>query len=369
VYGTYKYVLAVVSLLTLTTLSGINTSLSPGIARGKEGSFLIALRTKMRWGLLGMGLGFVTAFYYYVQHNTALAWALIIAALFVPILDPLSLFQTYLQSKKLFRESTVYFVTGQIFSTGMVAAALILTRNLYVLLIAYFLSWTVARYIAHRLTLRHHPPNTSHDIEIIRYGKHLTLIGLVSNLINYVDDLFIFHFLGAAPVALYGLATAPLDQVRALSKNIVPMALPNLATRSIAEINTQLYRRLGFLCVLGALIAAGYSLLAPYFFTVIFPKYKDAIYISQLYSFTLALRLPGNFLGVASQSKLHLIPKSWVYWSSLPPISLFGSLLILIPLYGLLGVVISVYLQLIVSSGIGVIQWKMLTKREYARAP
>ncbi len=367
VYGTYDYVLAVISILTLTTLSGINTTLGPGVARGSEGSFLIALREKMRWGLLGLGGGLLVAGYYFLQGNSVLAWALVLAALFVPIMDPFSLFQTFLQGKKDFRASTVYFVVGQLFSTVVVAAAVVLTHNLYVLLLAYFGSWTLARYVAHRVTLRRYSPNTTHDPRIISYGRHLTFAGLLNTIIKYVDDLFIFHFLGPIPVAVYNLATGPLDQIRAWAKNIVPIAVPKLSHRTIFEINTQIYGRLFLLFVIGLVTATAYALLAPYVFTFVFPKYHAAITVTQFYAFTLAFILPGNFLGAAMQSKVHLMPKSWIYWGTIPPLSLVASLVILIPLYGLAGVVMSLYLQLTISTTIGIIQWEMLTARERAQ--
>lgn len=362
-YGTYKYVLALVSLLSITTLAGINTSLVQGVARGSEGSFLKSLRVKMVWGMLGLGAAVIAAGYYFLAENATLAWALLLSAPFVPLMDPLSLHNTYLQGKKLFRQSIVYYTISQVIATLAVAAAVFSTRDLYVILAAYFLSWTLARYFFHRRTLKHFPPNDIHDESVILYGKHLTFVGVLTNVAAYVDDLFIFHFLGAAPVAVYNLAAAPIEQVRALSKNLPTLAVPSLTQRSIPEINVLLYRRLAYLFLLGLGMALLYAAAAPYLFTWIFPKYHDAILISQLFAGTLALRLPTVFLGAVTQSKINLIPPSWLYWGSVPQAVLIASLLVLIPWYGLIGVLLSVYLQLAVGFGIGIVQWSMLSRR------
>lgn len=362
-YGTYKYVLSIVSLISISTLAGINTSLGQGVARGSEGSFLKSLRVKMTWGILGLGAAVIVAGYYFLAHNATLAWALLLAAPFVPLMDPLSLHNTYLQGKKLFRQSIVYFTASQIFATLAIAAAVFFTRDLYVILAAYFLSWTLARYFFHLRTLKHFPPNDVHDESIILYGKHLTLIGVLTNVAAYADDLFIFHFLGAAPVAVYNLAASPIEQIRALSKNLPTLAIPSLTTRSMAEINLLLYRRLAYLFFLGLGIAIAYAAAAPYLFTLVFPKYHDAIFISQLFAGTLALRLPGIFLGAVTQSKINLIPPSWLYWGSAPQAVLIASLVVLIPWWGLVGVLVSVYLQLSVGLVIGFVQWSILSKR------
>lgn len=364
VYGTYKYVLSIVSLLTISTLVGINTSLAQGVARGSEGSFLRGLRVKMTWGMLGLGAAVITAGYYFLAHNTTLAWALLLAAPFVPLMDPLSLHTTYLQGKRLFRQSIIYFTLSQILATLVVATAIFLTRDLYIILAAYFLSWTLARYFFHLRTLKYFSPNDVHDESVITYGKHLTFIGVLTNVATYIDDLFIFHFLGAAPVAVYNLAAAPIEQIRALSKNIPTLALPSLTTRSITEINVLLYRRLWYLFFLGLGIAVVYTVAAPYLFTWVFPKYHDAIFISQLFAGTLALRLPGTFFGAVAQSKIHQIPAAWLYWGSAPQVVLIALLVVLIPRWGLVGAVISVYVQLIVGFIIGFIQWFALTRRE-----
>lgn len=363
VYGTYKYVLSLVSLLTVSTLAGINTSLVQGVARGSEGSFLRGLRTKMVWGMLGFGAAVIVAGYYFLAQNAALGWALLLAAPFVPLMDPLSLHNTYLQGKKLFRQSIVYYTTSQVIATLAIAAAVFFTRDLYVILAAYFCSWTLTRYFFHRRTLKYFPPNDVHDESVILYGKHLTLIGVLTNVAAYVDDLFIFHFLGAAPVAVYNLAAAPVEQVRALSKNLPALALPSLTTRTMAEINVLLYRRLVYLFLAGLGIALLYAAAAPYLFAWVFPKYPDAIFISQLFAGTLALRLPTILLGAVAQSKIHIIPPSWLYWGSAPQAVLIASLLVLIPWYGLIGVLLSVYLQLAVGLGIGIVQWGILSRR------
>jgi O-antigen/teichoic acid export membrane protein len=364
IYGTYKYVLAIVSMLSIFTLTGINTPLAQSIARGKEGAFLSSLRAKIRWGLLGLFVSFGIGLYYVMQGNTTLAFSFFIAGCFIPAMDPLGLYNVYLNSKKLFREATLYFIISQIVASAAVALVLFASGNLYLILIAYFASWTAMRYIFHRITLVKFPMNAEDDPNVIAQGKHLSFIGALANIVTNIDSFLIFHFLGPAPVALYTLATAPTDQLKAWSKNLAPLALPKLTGRSMKEINILLYQRLLFLFFLGSLIAGLYTLAAPFLFPLIFPKYAEGVPISIAFAFTLAFYFPLYFFAAVTQSKIHLIPKSWFYWGSVPQMILILCTIFLIPRFGLWGMIGSVYLQLATSFLITAVQWKMLGSRE-----
>src|SRR3989338_6258286 len=52
-YGTYKYVLSIASLLSIPTLSGMTTSLAQAVAGCYDGSFIPALKARIKWGLFG----------------------------------------------------------------------------------------------------------------------------------------------------------------------------------------------------------------------------------------------------------------------------------------------------------------------------
>lgn len=361
-YGTYKYVLSIVGMLSIFTLPGINTPLAQGIARGKEGAFLTSVRTKIRWGMIGLFASFILALYYLSAGNATLALSFFIAGLFIPLMDPLNLYNTYLQSKKLFKETIQNYAISQTIATAIIAAALFFSGNLFLILLAYFVSWTSLRYFFHRTTIFKFPPNTKDDTRIIEQGKHLSFIGGLSTVAANIDSLLIFHFLGAAPVALYALATAPIDQMRGLFKNIVPLALPKLTERSIRQINILFYRRLALLFAIGFAGAVVYAFFAPLLFTVLFQKYVAGINVSIAFAFTLALQLPLSFFAAVTQSKINLYPKSWFYWASVPQLVLIISALTLIPLFGLWGIVGSVYAQIITAYIINAVQWSILSR-------
>jgi len=363
-YGTYKYVLSIIGILTITTLPGVNTYLAQAVARGFEKTIYKALKLKITYGLLGAMLAFGGSFYYYYNDNHTLSLSLLIAGLFIPFMDSAGIYNVYLQSKKLFKASISYFSFNQIVTSLILILTIVLSDNLFIILLAYFGSWTFLRTITFIQALRKHPPSGEIDNNISSYGLHISVAGLLGIIALHIDSLLLFHHFGPAEVALYAFALAPVEQIRGMYKNISPLSLPKLAQRSCKEINKILAPRLFFLLLLGTSIAGIYIVLAPLFFQLLFPQYIEAVLFSQLLSGLIALSLPVAFFASIMQSKISSMPRSWFYWGTLQYAFLIISVIIFIPLYGIYGIIISKYIALFVGAIISVWQWKLLTFNE-----
>jgi O-antigen/teichoic acid export membrane protein len=361
-YGTYKYILSIASILAIPTLSGIGTAVTQAVARGYEGSLIPALKTKIRWGILGGLASLILAGYYFYQGNTTLTISFLISAVFLPFMDSFGIYDSLLQGRKLFDISTKYFIISQIIAIASLIAVLFFTKNLFLILFAYFASWTLLRFIFLKITLKKFSINHNQDPKTISYGKHLSLIGIIGTIASYLDRILIFHYLGAVEVAVYSFAIAPPNQIKGLFKNLPALALPKLSQRSFKEIDSVLYKRLLKLFIMGGIIAGIYILAAPYIFKIFFPKYLDSIFFSQLFAITIVLTTPISILSAVGQSKLTLTPKSFLYPGSIiPQIILIGSLFLLIK-FGIIGVILSRIIFLISAIVVSLIYWKRLFK-------
>ncbi|MFA6565182.1 MAG: oligosaccharide flippase family protein [Candidatus Paceibacterota bacterium] len=362
-YGTYQYVLSIFGILSLATLSGINIYLQQAVARGLEGSTLIAFYTKVKWGTLA-SIGSVSVGLYYLYFgNTTLSFSFFVAAPFLPFMDALSVSNIYLQGKKLFGPSIRYYSVSQIGWVTMIVAAVVFTKNLPVIILAYCGGATLVRYIIFRRTFEKYPPNGEKDPNVVSYGKHLSAVSFATTISLFLDTMLVFHYLGPVQTAIYALATAPADQIRALAKNIGPLAVPKLAQRSFKEIDAMLYTRLFQLALLGGAMALTYILLAPLFFKILYPNYMEAVFYSQLFALNIILRISGNFFNAAMQSKMHYIPKSWLYFGMIPQIVFILGVFLLIQRYGIIGIFAASFFSASVSSFISFIQWKVLLCR------
>lgn len=364
-YGTYKYILSVIGILSIATLPGIGSYVAQAVARGAEGTFVEGMRTRMRWGTLGLLGGFLLSAYYFYNGNSTLGIAFAITALFVPLFDTLSLYNTYLQSKRLFKDSILYFIVVQAISVFSLALAIVLSGNLLVLLVAYFLPSIVARLYIHYRIRRRFPPNNISDPNAVRYGMHLSAVGLLGYAIVSLDTVVLFHFLGAVPVALYAFALAPIEQVRGLvGKNLGPLVLPKLSKHDFTETDRTLVSRLTLLLGLGAVIGVAYVVAAPFAFQLLFAPYMEAVFYSQLLVFLIVVGPAATYLAAALQSKLPIIPPSWQYWgTAIPDAGHLIALVIFVPGIGIYGVIVAKLVEVIAAFAVSLLQWKLLAAR------
>ena len=156
--------------------------------------------------------------------------------------------------------------------------------------------------------------------------------------INYLDNLLIFNFLGAAPLAVYSVAYAPISKIQQLFSIIPKLALPKFAERSEEEIEKTLTKKIlkiAGIIVLGAIL---YVVAAPFIFSIFFPKYGESVFYTQLLAVVL-LASPFGLLYTFFQS--HALKAKITKYNVAIRIIQLVSTLTLIPLLGILGAVIA----------------------------
>jgi O-antigen/teichoic acid export membrane protein len=363
-YGTYKYVLSVTGILTVLALRGMDAAVLQSVTRNIEGVLIPALRVKLKWGSLSALAGVLVAIYYYLAGNNTLAVSFLIASGFLPFVDSLGIYSSFLNGKRLFRTASLYKTSVQVGSAIIMIISLFFTENLFLILLVYFTSWASLNLLFFTLTTRQYPPNANYDANIIPYGKHASTVNILDALITSIDGLLIFHYLGPINLAIYSFALAPVSQVRSLFSNIPTLAVPKLSNRSATEIAVVLKKKLPLLFIVGTSFSLLYVLAAPYLYETFFPKYVDSVFPSQLFSISIALSLPQTVFGAAVLSKITLIPKKMLYLSNIPGIIFITSLLIFIERYGINGVIFSRLLSLVSGYVINYIMWKKVRGTE-----
>jgi O-antigen/teichoic acid export membrane protein len=312
-YGTYSFVLSISGILAIPTLSGIGTAITRAVARGYEGSIIPALKTKIRWGLLASLSGLILAAYYYVSGNSVLAIAFLIAAAFLPFLDTFGMYDSLLYGRKLFDVSSLYFILIQIITATALIGTIFITKNVFFILLAYFASWTFSKFIIFQLVLKKFPPNKEVDPKAINYGKHLSVISIIGTIANYLDSFLIFHYLGAAELAVYSLAVGPPEQIKNLLSSLTTLTFPKFAERTVTEIKKAMARKFFQLFLLACFVIGSYILIAPYFYQIFFPKYLDSVFYSKIFAlsmFNMVFFPAGTFLQAKRKIKEQ-------YWTNL----------------------------------------------------
>lgn len=335
-YGTYRYILAVFGFLTISTLGGLDTAINRAVAKGNEGSILPVLKTKIKWGLLGGLIGIGIGLYYYFQHNYILALSIFIASVFLPIMDPLYLFTSVLNGKKLFKVSTKYNVTIRILTSLAIITALFLTSNIFIILLIYFISNTLLRFIFSKLTFKKINLKGPQDPTVISYGKHLSLIGIIGQISIYLDKILIFHYAGGVALAIYYLALTPFKQIQSILNTFNILALPKFSTSEIKTLKSTLPPKILKFYLIIIPIVIIYILAAPYLFKIFYPQYMGSIFISQLFILSLLLFPLNVFSAVlTAQSQTSKLYTSSITYATIRILLL----LILVPWFGIYGAV------------------------------
>ncbi|MEK7576108.1 MAG: oligosaccharide flippase family protein, partial [Patescibacteria group bacterium] len=296
-YGDYRYVLSIIGMFGIFTLPGIATSLQRAIARGHEKSY--ARGAKLIFiGSFGISIcSLLACLFFYSKNNIGLAIGFLIAALLVPFSEGLGTWRGYFEGKGEFKKKTSLNTFGYIsYAFFMVSAVSIIfylnlsnTSGFLLLLTFYFLSSAIPNTILFRRTIKSIPENATEEEGAIRYGLNLSILNIPATIGNYLDAVLLHYFLGANALAIYSFAIAPLEQLKAFLSTIPDVAFQKLSRRtnnenSLRNLQATLPGKAIKASAITGLIIIVYILAAPYLFQILFPRYIQSIYYSQVFA-------------------------------------------------------------------------------------
>lgn len=316
-YGTYKYILSVIGLFGVISLSGLGTALTRSVATGHLNSIWKAFFINIRWSLIITLVSGIFGIYYLAQGNAVLGASILIAGALTPVIDSSELYNSFLAGTQQFkRASLVKFLRVLLVSAG-VLAALILTDNLIVIILTYFVLHAISgAWIFYRVA-REVPKENGEDPELLKLGKHVSLMNGFSYFVDKIDNVLVFQFLGPIQLAVYNFAQIIPNNLSGLIKNIGTLATPRFAQGDKEVIKRNLIGKSFRIFVVGLLLLAAYVLLAPPIFSLLFPQYRESILYSQAYAFIILFSgaLPIAFLDaqVAIRTKYTQIITSSVF--------------------------------------------------------
>mgnify|MGYP001598575244 CR=1 FL=1 len=338
-FGTYKFILSMSGIVGIFSLTSIGTAITQAVARGNGGSLQQGFRINLKWSIGVLVSGTALSIYYYINGNLLLSFSFLLAGVLSPLTTSAGLYGAYLLGKKDFRRSSFYGMIRNVISASALIVALFLTKSLLVVIIIYFLSGALVSLFLYRATMRaYRNENKMEDPGLTTYSGHLSAMDIIGSFASYLDKILIFHYLGAAPLAIYAFAIAPVEQLQGGKKILSTLIMPKMSGRSFEELQKSGPRK-ALLLTLYALVLAGlWVVLAPYFYKFFFPQYLDSVFYSQIYALTL-LAISGTIFNetmIAHKKKREL----YLYRTIIPIIQI-ALFFILLPLYGLMGLVIT----------------------------
>src|SRR3989344_3066147 len=179
-YGSYRYVLSIISIVGIFSLPSFGTTITRSAARGFDGTFRKLSRI-MFFSSFGISIVCMSvAAFFFFRNQKELTFAFAVAALFIPFVEGLGGWRAYLDGKKQFRNKTVYNITTQIVYGLPMAAAVIssyafgLTLTLALLVGTYMLTHALPNVYFYFRTLRIIPPHAPEEPGSIRHALHLS---------------------------------------------------------------------------------------------------------------------------------------------------------------------------------------------------
>ena len=337
-YGNYKYILSLVGILGIFSLTGIRTAVAQATARGLEGSFYKGFKTQLKLGFLASLVAVGGALYYWLRGNELLPIPLLITAIFLPLMLASRVYVGLLGGRKLFNVQVKYNIIIQITFAVVIITALFFTKNLFWLIAVYFISHTFLNYSFYLITKLKFKPNKKEDPKTLSYGVHLTLMGAISNVATYLDKILLFTFIGSTQLAIYSFAMIIPEEIKNTLGSVSALAFPKLAPKSRKEIKANIMKKLWKLTLLAGIIIILYIIIAPYIYKIFFSQYLAAIPYSQIFILSL-ISLPTALLGTAFQAKMM---KKELYLIKIKSFVRIILLATLIPFYGIWGAIIAI---------------------------
>lgn len=348
-YGLYKFVISVFSLLSITTLMGMSSSLVRSVSIGKSGTVYNIIKKRIKFGLMGSVFSIFLSIYYILNNNLELFIIFSFLSILIPFGETFSDYQRYLQGQKNFKKQSAFSLLQRCLVSTFTILSIFLFNNIIYIIIIYLTSFTFFNYLFYKKSLKIHKPNPEIDETAIKYGIHLSVMGTLRMISNHFDKIILFYFLGPTLLATYHFALALPQEIISLFSQINNIALPKFSEKQLNDIKKPLMKKIFKFIILLLIPSLIYIIMAPTIFNIIFPQYIDAIFYSQIFAINIVLipfGLINQLLTAHSKTKLLYLT------NFIEPTIFILLLVILLPIFGILGSIIAITIKNFLHSSI-----------------
>jgi O-antigen/teichoic acid export membrane protein len=365
VFGTYKYVIALLGIFGAFSLNSLGTSVVRTVAQGNKDIIRPLFWKSVTWSIpasLAAGIG---SLYYYINGNNELGLALVLIMVTNPFFNSFVVYKSLFVGSGDFKAMALYTIPRTLLSVAVMVAVLVVQKDIYSILLAYFISSLLLGWWMYTATLRKYKvasgplsDETKGKVEeTMKYGKDLSALGIIVQVMSYADQFILWHFVGPLQLAIYSFAQAPVREIRNFSENFFPIIFPKYATKSMEDVKKSMGLRIGQMFLVSLFICIAYIIAAPFIFKLLFPKYITSVLASQVLALAILFQPKGL---IETLITAHGDIKKKYATTILSNISRIILLGILIPVYGFIGGAIAITLSELISGLIYYLAYKRL---------
>lgn len=357
-FGEYSLIVSASGICTIFALRGLNMAIVQSVARGHLGTLRAAVPLAMVWGILGSAvLALMAAWFIHVRQDMEMGVGFLAATVLFPVARALDQWKHFYGGQDRFDiilKSDGVFLT--ILHAAIITVVLVWPGEMVYPLVLYFLVPAVQNAVMTALLYKK-TADADHTVEqdSISYGIKTSFYSALSIASNHIDKLLLFFFLSPASLAIYVAADRVAEFTNNLIQDISAALAPRFArqkkyTKKLDEALKLFSLITGIMIVIFAFTAL------PWFLIFVFGEdYRDSVPYSQALLCAVAVRNIATlrFRYIRSQLDGESFREVTI-WTAVVRIA---SSFILIPLLGLLGAVISVFIYRFATSV--AVEWSM----------
>lgn len=349
-FGLYQFVLSIGVMLAPLALTGFQNVISQSAARGAIGSFLRLNTLGFLASFSGMVIILAIAGYYQYAGEFNTAIGLCAVAFFFPLRQGLQSWKYYYNGRERFKALSIIAGTMSILIHSSLVILAVLNVDFFLMYVLVTVGVEGLFNLGMTLYVRNSIKVEKHEVYLeedsLKYGVKTTLYKILNSVASNLDKVLIFIFISPAVTAIFYAA----ERLSELLKNLVQDLAVTIAPRfARMDEYTKRLNHIIFLfsLIVGALILALAFFAIPVLIPFLFgEEYRDAIPYAQALMCTVAIA-NGSVLKFRFITSRFDFKGAKVLNYAMSFSRIIASLLF-VPIFGIVGAVISVALSRII---------------------
>lgn len=282
--GQYQYILALLSMISVVSLSGLNVAALESVVKGQEGGVIKAVKISFLASLIGVPIILGFAFYStFFKGQAAVGETLFFAAFLFPAFYALNTWSTYYEGKSMFKAVSIRAISLNICLSLALALALFLKIQVTGLVLI-FLGVTILFSAYYFKEVKTKIKDPTKDFIDVPFGIQASLQKFVLSLSGTIPPIAISFLFGIEWVAVYYIAFYLITAAFAFIGTLWYLYLPALFKATRLQHKHIFIQNLS----VGLIMWAAFILFLKFFFILIYGEsYRESLEIAYHISFLL----------------------------------------------------------------------------------
>ncbi len=226
--GQYQIILSILSIVSVVSFLGLNSSAMEAVVQGRDASVLRTARLIFRFSWVGVPILIILGGYYiFFQKQVLLGETLIFSSLLFPFLYAASPWSVYYEGKQLFKESSLRVIILNILLTTSLMAGIMGGLDVF-WLIGIYLVLNVLVQGKYLYAIAQSIRDKTNDFIDTKFGILVSFQKFASGLSSTLTPLVVSFFFGVESLAIYFIAYYAISALSSFLNNIFALYFPIL---------------------------------------------------------------------------------------------------------------------------------------------